>query len=137
VVIDVDRPVVVEVAVEPASGAQWDVEIDSAVVVDVDFAVEVGVAAVGVHDQRVAAVDGLAGPGGGFTGRNAFDLLRGGDAGGGEVAARAGGDDAGAVPDARRRRAVAAGLDEACQAGVGRAVPRSDGVVGGGDQAIV
>src|SRR5439155_21011916 len=41
VVVDVDFSVVIEVAVEPAAGAEWHVEVDPTVVVDVDLPVEV------------------------------------------------------------------------------------------------
>src|SRR5438876_746524 len=74
VIVDVDFSVVVEIAVEPAARSQRDVEIDSAVVIDVDLAVQVRVAAVGVHDQRLIAGHSLAGPNGGRRGRGAFRL---------------------------------------------------------------
>src|SRR4051794_25868255 len=43
VIVDVDLPVVIEVSVVPAGDAQGGVEVDPPVVVDVDPAVEVGV----------------------------------------------------------------------------------------------
>jgi hypothetical protein len=51
IIIDVDFPVIIEVAVEPAARACSDVQIDAAAVVDVQLPVEIGVAGVGVHDE--------------------------------------------------------------------------------------
>ena len=82
-----------------------------AVVVDVDLAVEVRVAAVGVHDQRVVPVTVCPAQSRGGGGGDALDLRGGGDADGGEVArsrAALRGDDAAAVPSA----AVAARGDQ-------------------------
>src|SRR5439155_12544987 len=122
VIVDVDFSVVVEIPVEPAGCSQGRVEIDPAVVIHVDLPVQVCVAAIGVHDQRVAAGDGLAGPGGGFGGGDAFDLRSRRDAKGREIASGGAGDDAASVP----RAAVAAGLDETCQSSVTRAAPGAD-----------
>src|SRR5258705_317921 len=51
VVVDVDLPVVVEVAVEPAVGIQIHVEIDPAVIIDVDLPIEICVGGPGVFDD--------------------------------------------------------------------------------------
>src|SRR5207249_2600694 len=66
VVVDVDLPVVIEIPVGPAGHTEADVEVDLAVVVDVDLAVQIGVAAVRVHHQGIAACDGPSGPHGGI-----------------------------------------------------------------------
>src|SRR5205807_2705040 len=93
------------------------------------------VAAVGVHDKRIGAGDGLAGPGGGVARvRQVLDLLRGGDADRGVIAGGGVGlrsDDSAAAPAA----AVAAGLDQACDACVAASGERADG--GFGDEVIV
>src|SRR5205823_4062152 len=60
VIVDVDFAVVVEIPVEPAADVHRGVEIDPAVVVDVDLAIERGVAGVGELDQDGAGVDGFA-----------------------------------------------------------------------------
>src|SRR5439155_5163277 len=110
VVIDVDFPVIIQVAVEPAGGCERDVEIDSPVVVDVDVPGEVGVAGVGEFDQDGRAVDGLAVE----DAAGVAETLRGlGDAQRGQAAAGGGGEDAArAGPVA----AVSPGSDQACDA---------------------
>jgi len=76
------------------------------VVVDVDLAVQVRVAAVGVHHQRVGAGDGLPGEDGGIGGGDRLDLLCGRDADAGEASARRiglRGDDSISAPSAPLR----------------------------------
>src|SRR5439155_26736024 len=114
VVIHVDLAVIVEIAVRPAGYAQAHVEVNLAIVVDVDLAVEIGIPAVGVHDQCVGPSDGLSAPDGRVAGvGEVLHLLRGGDADAGEVSAgrvALRGDDSAAVPE-RQRVAVSAGLN--------------------------
>src|SRR5262249_42469490 len=135
VIVDVDLPVVVEVAVEPARDPERRAGVDVAVVVDVDLAVEVRVAAVGVHDQGLRAGNSLPGPdGGGGGGGEAFDFGCLGDADGGDAARRGlrlRGHDALPVP----RAAVASGLNETGDATVGIAGGGADGQWG--DELVV
>src|SRR5262249_29429830 len=126
VVVDVDFPVVIEVAVAPSGQASGDALVDLHIVVDVDLAIEVRVAAVGVHDQRVGACHRLTGPDGRGGGGDALGLGRLGDADVGVVAAdgvRLGSRDAGGSgPPA----AVASGGNEPGDAVVHTSVPTAD-----------
>ena len=62
VIIDVDLPIVVEIAIEPHIRAEVYVPVDTTVVVDVELSVEVRVPAVGELDQDARPVDGLPVP---------------------------------------------------------------------------
>src|SRR5205823_10741470 len=66
VVGDIDLAVVVEVPVEPPVHAEGNVEIDPAVIGDVDLAVQVCIPSIGVHDERVGAGHGLSSEDGGI-----------------------------------------------------------------------
>src|SRR5439155_7068986 len=99
VIVDVDLPVIIKVAVAPSGDSQRHGEVDAPVVVDVYLAVEIRVPAVRVHDQRVASRHRLAGPDGRCGGGDAFRLSGGGDADAGEAPRRGAalrGDDAAA-----------------------------------------
>src|SRR5262249_11651935 len=114
VIVDVDLPVVIEVAVVPAARPQRGVEIDSTVVVDVDLSVERGVAGVGVHNQGVGGGDGASAEEGEAGLAGAGDAERGEAGRGGGHA----GVQARAVPRSHPAAGVAAAGDHAGHARV-------------------
>src|SRR5271155_2240220 len=107
VVVAVDDAVVVEVAILPAGGLAVEAGVDVDVVGGVDNAGEIGVANVGVFDQRVGGGDGNAVEAG-FAGRIQFHSQCGQRriGGGGGTGNAGGAVPAGAVPE------VAALLEE-------------------------
>src|SRR5207249_896792 len=132
VVVDGQLAVVVEVAVDPALRLERVVEVDFPIVVDGQLAVEVGVAAVGVLHDHGGGGDGFAVEGAGLGAGQVEGVGGGGDGERRQLAAGAGADDAAPIP----RAAVAAGGDQAGDAGVGRAGPRA-GVAAADDQVVV
>src|SRR5439155_27091179 len=86
----------------PAGDPELHGEVDPAVVVHVDFAIEIRVTAIGVHHECVRARHGLPRPDGGrgVAKRNALRLGGGGDADAGEGA---GGGDTNVAMDDRDR----------------------------------
>src|SRR5439155_22607181 len=109
VIVAVLLSIVVEVTIEPTGSAgDVDVGVEAEVIIAVQFSVEVRIAAVGIHDDFLAAGQGLAGEGladpAQFIGAGDGEAGQDAGAGGGGLA----GDDAGAGPCP----AIAAGCDQ-------------------------